>query len=121
MKALTVLAVTALCGCAPRCPTGLARLDSVQLFFGGSVPDAAWADFASATLTPAFADGFTTYAASGQWRNPASGAVVQERTRVVQVFGVDVLGRAQRVASVYRARFRQVSVGVVAGEACAGF
>ena len=121
MKAVTALAVFALCGCAARCPAGLARLDSVQLFFGGSVPDAAWADFASATLTPAFADGFTTYAASGQWRNPATGAVVQERTRVVQAFGSAVLARAQGVASVYRARFHQVSVGIVAGDACAGF
>ncbi len=116
-----VAAALALGGCARSCPGGLARMEGVQLFFGGSVADADWADFAAGTLTPAYPDGFTTYEASGQWRDPASGRLVRERTRVVQVFGVGALTRAGQVAALYRKRFHQQSVGVVDNEACAGF
>ncbi len=115
------LAMLALGGCVRGCPSGLARMDGVQMFFGGSLSDADWAEFAAATLTPAFPDGFTTYAASGQWRDTATGALVRERTRVVQVFGAGTLPRAESVAAVYRARFRQRSVGIAVAEACAGF
>ena len=116
-----VAAVLALGGCAPGCPGGLARAQGVQLFFGGSVAEAEWADFASGTLTAAYPDGFTTYAAAGQWRDPASGRLVRERTRVVQVFGAGALAAAGPVAAVYKRRFHQQSVGVAEEQACAGF
>ena len=111
----------ALAGCARTCPAGLARMDGVQMFFGGSLSDADWTAFAAGVLTPTFPDGLTTYEAAGQWRDPSSGLVVREHTRVVQVFGDAMLARAHRVAEAYRVRFRQHSVGVVEGEACGGF
>ena len=116
-----VAAVLALGGCAHGCPGGLVRAQGVQLFFGGSVAEAEWADFAAGTLTAAYPDGFTTYAAAGQWRDPASGLLVRERTRVVQVFGAGALATAAQVAAAYKQRFHQQSVGVVADEACARF
>ncbi len=113
--------VLALGGCARHCPGGLARMEGVQLFFGGSVGAADWADFAAGTLTPAYPDGFTTYEAAGQWRDPASGRLVREGTRVVQVFGAGAMARAAPVAAAYRVRFHQASVGLVETQACAGF
>ncbi len=88
---------------------------------GGEVDQPAWAAFAGRVLTPAFPDGFTEYDASGQWRDAATGRLVQERTRVVQVFGPAPAARVAGVTAAYRAQFRQVSVGVVSREACAAF
>ena len=114
-------ACTALGGCAAACPAGLSAQQGVTLYFGGSLDSPAWQAFAADTLTPAFPDGFTVFDAAGQWRDPVSRTVVRERTRVVQVFGPDVLGRAAAVAGAYRSRFHQVSVGMVSGRACAAF
>lgn len=114
-------AVLALGGCVRSCPSGLARMQGVQLFFGGSVTAADWTDFAAGTLTPAYPDGFTTYEAAGQWRDPTSQRLVRERTRVVQVFGAGSLAHAGQVATAYRQRFHQQSVGIVEEQACAGF
>ncbi len=111
----------ALGGCARSCPAGLARMDGVQMFFGGSLAEADWADFSAGTLTPAYPDGFTTYEAAGQWRDPASGRLVRERTRVVQVFGAGAMAPTALVAEAYKRRFHQQSVGVVRTVACAGF
>ena len=116
-----VAAVLALGGCARGCPGGLERAQGVQLFFGGSVAEADWADFAAGTLTAAYPDGFTTYQAAGQWHDPASGLLVRERTRVVQVFGARALAAAGPVMAMYKRRFHQQSVGMVEGDACAGF
>lgn len=103
------------------CPPGLTPQQGITLYFGGTIPPADWADFATRTLTPAFPDGFTAIEAAGQWRNPSTGAIVRERSYVVQVFGPTVLARVSSVTAAYRVRFHQVSVGVVAQEACASF
>ncbi len=118
---LGMAAALALGGCARSCPGGLTRLESVQLFFGGSLADADWADFAAGTLTPAYPDGFTVYEAAGQWRDSARGTLVRERTHVVQVVGVGSRARAGLVAAAYRQRFHQQSVGVVEEISCAAF
>ncbi len=120
LKKNTLASLLLLSSCARPCPTGLARLPGTELFFGGSIPRADWADFAARTLTPAFPDGFTTYDAQGQWRAP-DGRTVREGTRVVQVFGAEAARQADSVAAAYRARFHQVSVGIVGAEACAAF
>ncbi len=118
---LSASMVLALGGCVRGCPPGLSRMQDVQLFFGGSVAEADWADFAAGTLTPAYPDGFTTYEAAGQWRQPSTGRLVREHTRVVQVFGAEAFAQAGRVAAAYKRRFHQDSVGVVEEAACAGF
>ena len=117
--ALFCLAVLA--GCRAPCPAGLTRLPEAELYFGGSVPDGAWAGFAATVLTGAFPDGFTVYEAAGRWRDPASGQTVRERTRVVQVFGPAAPDHLAAVRGAYRARFHQASVGAVVRSACAAF
>ena len=111
----------ALTGCAAGCPAGLLPQQQVTLFFGGSVPDAAWADFAATTLTPAFPDGLTVIAAAGQWRDPSTGAIVKESSRVVSVFGQPSRAAIEAVRAAYRARFAQQSVGLSISPACAAF
>lgn len=115
------LLILALAGCAASCPAGLSPQQDVTLFFGGSVPDAAWADFAATTLTPAFPDGLTVVAASGQWRDPRTGTVVAEASRVVSVFGQPSRATIDAVRDAYRARFAQQSVGLSIRRACAAF
>lgn len=110
----------ALTGCGA-CPKGLTNTADVRLYFGGSLTDSAWNAFAADVLTPAFPDGFTVYETAGQWRDPASGRIVRERTRVVEVLGPGVVSHVGAVEAIYRARFHQVSVGEVSQAACAAF
>jgi uncharacterized protein DUF3574 len=105
-------------------------MTEVELFFGRAiegrapVTKAEWSGFASAVLGKAFPDGFTVVDAEGDWRDPASGAVVHEGTkRVIAVAkpAPDLKDRVGRVTDAYRARFHQQSVGVVTREVCAAF
>ncbi len=118
----------ALSGCAPHCLLPAQRpVTQLELFFGlgipggGQVGTADWAAFAGQVLTPAFPDGFTVYEAYGQRRETASAPVSREPSRVVQVLGPVTAAQVRRVTEAYRARFRQVSVGVVTTHACAAF
>jgi hypothetical protein len=102
-------------------------MTETRLFFGrdikggGVVDDAAWGDFAARVLTPAFPDGFTVYAAVGQWRNPSKGKIVREPTEVVQIDGAVLPQAIAEVTAVYRQEFHQISVGVETAPVCAAF
>src|SRR3954451_7788483 len=96
--ALAVIAI-AVTGCAAQpTPQGAGcilpdekRMLVAELFFGRLIPERAplseaeWRAFAAEAITPNFLDGFTVFDAEGQWRNPATGTVVREPTRVVLV------------------------------------
>ena len=62
-----------------------------ELFFarGGRgrapVTDAEWAEFAAQTVTPNFPDGFTVFDGQGQWRNPHTGHLARDPTKVLLV------------------------------------
>ena len=57
-----------------------------ELLFGrGNVSDFNWDRFLAAEVTPRFPDGLTVYDARGQWRNPQSGTISRERTKVVMI------------------------------------
>ena len=101
-----------------------------ELFFGRGVPgrgpltDAEWRAFAADTVTPNFPDGFTEFDGAGQWRNPATGAIAREPTKVLLVAAArapDLAARLAAVTDAYKARFRQQSVGLVTRDACAAF
>ena len=47
--------------------------------------EAEWRAFAAEIVTPNFPDGFTAFDAEGQWRNPATGAVARQPTKVLLV------------------------------------
>jgi hypothetical protein len=115
----------ALAACAPCRDAELA-----QLYFGrampggGEVDEAAWNAFVAAELAPRFPDGFTVVDAAGSWRDPATGAVARERTKLVQIAAPASTGTASRIEAVraaYRTRFAQRSVGLVTAPACADF
>jgi Protein of unknown function (DUF3574) len=96
-----------------------------ELFFGRTpVSNAEWADFAAQTITPNFPDGFTAWDGEGQWRNPATGIVAREPTKVLLVAArpaPDLPARLSVVIEAYKTRFRQQSVGLITREACASF
>ncbi len=101
-----------------------------ELFFGrdikGRAPltDSEWADFSAGVLTPNFPDGFTAYDAQGQWLDSTNHKIVREPSKVVVIAANDAPDIARRidvVASAYRKRFHQISVGVISEPACAKF
>lgn len=136
--AAPALLVSALAGCAGL-PTSTPyscllpseqRMLVAELFFGrsirgrGALSDAEWSEFAAQTLTPNFPDGFTVTDGNGQWRNPATGVISREPTRIVLVAArrtPDLGARLTVVIDAYRARFNQQSVGIITRDSCASF
>jgi hypothetical protein len=101
-----------------------------ELFFGrairGRAPlsDAEWAEFAAQTITPNFPDGFTAFDGEGQWRNPQTGHIAHDPTKILLVAAKPTPDLAQRLATVveaYKSRFHQQSVGLITRDACATF
>jgi Mg-chelatase subunit ChlI len=62
---------------------------------------------------------------AGQWRNPQTGRVVRQPTKILVVASElprpDLKDRLTAVIDAYRSRFQQQSVGVITRTACAGF
>ncbi len=101
-----------------------------EVFFGrriaGRAPltDVEWAEFAAQTVTPAFPDGFTVFDGEGQWRNPRTGSIARDPTKILLVAvkrGPDLAQRLAAVIDAYKTRFRQQSVGVITRDSCAAF
>ena len=106
------------------------RMLVVSLYFGRDVPgrgpvtDAEWARFASEVLGRQFSSGFTVLDATGQWRNPATGSISREATKMVQVgLPANKAARAkiEAVSRVYKQMFKQEAVGIVSSQACGVF
>ena len=101
-----------------------------QLFFGrdieGRAPltDAEWSDFAANVLAKEFPDGFTVSDGDGQWLDPKTHHVAQERSKIVIVAAAPAPDLARRTAEAieaYRTRFHQESVGVLTTTECGSF
>jgi hypothetical protein len=133
---ILLMATGTLAGCATPGPGAAAGcvVDSqrkatiVELFFGRDMPngrqvsDAAWDAFAAGVISPAFPNGFTVYDAQGEWRNPNSSRVVQEKTKVLQIaLTQDHAGQLQAIMQLYREKFSQISVGIISYAGCAAF
>jgi hypothetical protein len=91
---------------------------------GGIVSEAAWARFLAREITPRFPDGLTVFDAAGQWRDPARGRIVRERSKVVLIVFRDDPQKQEHldaIAEAYKRRFKQQSVGIVIKPACASF
>ena len=106
------------------------RMLIAELFFGrdvkgrGPLSDAEWAEFAEQTITPSFPDGFTVFDGEGQWRNPRTGRIAREPTKILLVASNRTPDLARRLAAVidaYKARFHQQAVGVITRDSCAAF
>ncbi len=136
-RPVALLALLALCGCASSAGYPQACLlpsqkpmVEAQLFFGravegrGPVSDAEWSDFAASVVARNFPDGFTVSDGDGAWRDPKTGAVTHEQTKILIVAAAATAPLASRLADViaaYRARFHQQSVGVITRPVCAAF
>src|SRR5271165_2230385 len=106
------------------------RMLVAELFFGrgikGRTPltDAEWAEFTAQTITPNFPDGFTVFDGDGQWRNPRTGQIARDPTKVVLVAIRRTPDLAQRLSAVidaYRTKFHQQSGGLITRDSCAAF
>jgi hypothetical protein len=100
------------------------------VFFGRAVPnrsdvtDAEWDWFAREQLTPRFPDGFTVTDGAGQWRDPITGRIATERTKIVLIAadpGSGFAARLKGLAAAYQAAFHQESVGIVLTDGCDAF
>jgi len=88
------------------------------------VSEAAWASFVAHELTPRFPDGLTITDAIGQRRDRDTGRTVQEPSKHVEIVlpgNRDDEARLDAVASAYKRRFHQQSVGVIVRPACVSF
>ena len=106
------------------------RMVVAELFFGraikGRAPlsDAEWAEFTAQTITPNFPDGFTVFDGEGQWRNPRSGHIARDPTKILLVATGPTPDLAQRLSAVidaYKTKFHQQSVGLITRYGCAAF
>ncbi|MGH7061969.1 MAG: DUF3574 domain-containing protein [Stellaceae bacterium] len=134
---LTMLAGCAGCAASSTVPApyacllpGEQRMLVAELFFGrnieGRAPlsDAEWAEFAAQTVTPSFPDGFTVLDGEGQWRNPRTGRIIRDPTKILLVAAKrtpDLAHRLSGVIDAYKARFHQQSVGLITRDTCADF
>lgn len=101
-----------------------------ELLFGrdiagqSPVSDEEWDAFAVRSLAVEFPDGFTVSDGIGNWRDPKSGAIVHEQSKIVQIVSPSsrgLAGRLRRVIEAYRTQFHQESVGVITRAVCAAF
>jgi hypothetical protein len=106
------------------------RMLVAELFFGRNIrgreplSEAEWRAFAAEIVTPNFPDGFTAFDGEGQWRNPATGRIAQDPTKILLVAArraPDLAARLSAVIDAYKARFGQQSVGIITRDSCAAF
>ncbi len=106
------------------------RMLVAELFFGrrikGRAPltDAEWVSFTENTITPNFPDGFTVFDGEGQWRNPRTGHIARDPTKILLVAAKrtpDLARRLSAVIDAYKTRFQQQSVGLITRDSCAAF
>lgn len=118
-------------GCADirqACPIGEHPAVTESIYFGtnkpgGIVTPEEWAVFVNETVTPAFPEGLTSWAASGQWRM-ASGAIERETTRILQLTHDDSPPRNQVIQALvekYKQDFHQEAVLRVRSRTCIRF
>jgi hypothetical protein len=106
------------------------RMLVAELFFGRTIRDrgvlgeAEWAAFAAEIITPNFPDGFTAFDGEGQWRNPQTGRIGREPSKILLVAAKrspDLANRLTAVIEAYKTRFHQQSVGVITRDSCGSF
>jgi hypothetical protein len=136
------LSLTVLVGCAAPSPPSSEpapyacllpaeqRMLVAELFFGrgikgrGPLTEAEWTEFAAQTITPNFPDGFTVFDGEGQWRNPQTGQIAHDPTKILLVAAKrdpDLARRLSAVIDAYKSEFHQQSVGLITRDSCAAF
>lgn len=114
----------------PSCAGNRQPRQLAELLFGRDigtklgVSEAAWSRFVSRELTPRFPDGFTVTDAIGQWRDPATGTILREPSKRVEIVlpgRADDETRLDTVAQAYKRDFHQHAVGIIVRPACVSF
>jgi hypothetical protein len=116
------------------CGPGLEPREVVELLFGRKIGDrlgvseTQWRRFVDAEISPRFPDGLTAFDAKGEWRDTGRKnrlqTIVHEPSKVVEIVlpgKPDDLDQLNRIAQLYKSRFRQQSVGIVIRGACVSF
>jgi hypothetical protein len=88
------------------------------------VSEGAWTRFVAREITPRFPDGLTITNATGQWRDRASGRMIREPSKRVEIVlpgHADDEARLDSVVAAYKRRFHQRSVEVIVESACVSF
>jgi hypothetical protein len=120
---LFVLATPALAQVA--CTLPQKPMLDIELMLGrGSASDVRWREFLAREVTPRFPDGLTVYEATGQWRDPQTGKIGRERSRVLRIIVTNdaaVTDKITAVTGAYKRQFRQKSIGIVSRDVCASF
>ena len=85
-----------------------------------------WSDFVASEITPRFPAGLTVDDALGQWRDAATGKVIKEPSKELQLIvpaeaEKDIKEKIDAIVAVYKQRFQQQAVGIVIRPACASF
>lgn len=113
----------AACTASPPCRTHTALFLGTAIGEQGRVvSEAEWQLFVAEEVAARFPDGFSVVEAIGQYRSPATGNVMSEKTRILTLLHADapVAHRAiDAIAAAYKIRFRQESVLRV--DQCAAF
>jgi hypothetical protein len=113
-----------------RCPPQWQSMTRNELIFGLSRPDGTpvtaseWSAFVDGVITPALPGGFSVFEAQGQWRDPRSGRIVREPSRVLLVWAppsVDVTQKLDTIRTEYRRLLQQESVIAAHAAACVQF
>ena len=114
----------------PACHGGQQRREVAELLFGRDiggrfgVSEPAWRRFLAREITPRFPDGLTVTDAHGQWRDPASGRIVREPSKRVEIVlpgNADDAARLDAIMAAYKRQFQQRSVGLILQSACVAF
>ena len=101
------------------CPGGLQPWTRIELHLGlgipggGEVSRAQFRNFLEGTVTPRFPDGYTVVEATGHYRYK-SGKIAAEPARVLMILTKapeEAAPKVDEIVKVYKARFRQESVG----------
>ena len=120
MRALTLAALLAVTACAPAIQSrGLQPVVTERLYFGRNiaqqlgVTDSAWAVFVSDVVSARLPDGFTFWAAEGEWRG-ADGRATREFSFVLEVVhpaqSATTEAAIAAIITEYKRRFHQESV-----------
>jgi len=107
---------------------------STTLFFGrsisnpgaedGEVSDQQWSSFRDQHITPRLADGYTLIDGSGHWRKSDTGALKQEKTKILIVVHpreTAFQNKLSEIAEAYKTTFSQQSVLRSVSSACIKF
>src|SRR4051812_3689765 len=112
------------------CPDGTRRGVVAQLIFGRNighrlgVGEADWTRFLDQEVAPRFPDGLTVLNGLGQWRDPDTGRIVREPSKVLLVAlpeGIEGRTRLKEIAEAYKEQFKQQAVANFLETACVSF